>query len=54
MINNEAENEKLYRYMVSMGYDQAYIGLVYDTDSAQWIYKLGDSSDFRDWGHGGW
>ena len=50
VINNEAENEKLYRYMVSMGYDQAYIGLVYDTDSAQWIYKLGDSSDFRDWG----
>ena len=50
VINNEAENEKLYRYMVSMGYDQAYIGLVYDTDRAQWIYKLGDSSDFRDWG----
>lgn len=50
VINNEAENEKLYRYMVSMGYDQAFFGLVYDTDRDQWIYKLGDTSDFRNWG----
>ena len=50
VINDKAENDKLYHYMVSMGYDQAFFGLVYDTDSAQWIYKLGDSSDFRDWG----
>ena len=50
VINDDAENDKLYRYMISMGFDQAYIGLVYDTRKDEWSYKVGDDSSYRDWG----
>lgn len=50
VINSKSENEKLYRYMTDMGFEQAFFGLVYDEDLEQWIYRLGDSSDLRDWG----
>ena len=50
VINDEEENRKLYRYMISMGYDQAFIGLAYDLRKDEWSYKMGDDSDYRDWG----
>lgn len=50
VINDEEENRKLYRYMISMEYDQAFIGLAYDLRKDEWTYKMGDDSDYRDWG----
>ena len=50
VINDSAENEKVYKYMVSMGYEQAFFGLIYNTATDDWGYLYGDKSDFRDWG----
>ena len=50
VINDSAENEKVYKYMVSMGYEQAFFGLIFNTATDDWGYLYGDKSDFRDWG----
>lgn len=50
VINDSDENERLFEYMVSMGYDTAYFGLTDPTGDWDWQYIYGDNSDFRDWG----
>lgn len=50
VINDADENEELYRYMLNMGYDQAFFGLIQGDDEGSWEYLQGDSSSFRDWG----
>ena len=50
VINDSDENERLFDYMVSMGYDTAFFGLTDPTGDWDWQYIYGDSSDFRDWG----
>ena len=51
VINDEEENETLYKYMTAMGYDQAFFGLIYSNTNDDWVYLDGDTSDFRDWGY---
>ena len=51
VINDEEENETLYKYMTAMGYDQAFFGLIYSNTNDDWVYLDGDNSDFRDWGY---
>ena len=50
VINDADENEEIYRYMLNMGYDQAFFGLIQGDDEESWEYLQGDSSSFRDWG----
>ena len=51
VVNDEEENETLYKYMTAMGYDQAFFGLIYSNTNDDWVYLDGDTSDFRDWGY---
>lgn len=51
VINDEEENETLYKYMTAMGYDQAFFGLIFSNTNDDWVYLDGDTSDFRDWGY---
>lgn len=51
VINDEEENETIYKYMTAMGYDQAFFGLIYSNTNDDWVYLDGDTSDFRDWGY---
>lgn len=50
VINDSEENEELFRYMVNMGYDQAFFGMTDSIDEGDWIYIGGDSSSYTDWG----
>lgn len=50
VINDSEENEELFQYMISMGYEQAFFGMTDSIDEGDWIYISGDSSDFTDWG----
>ena len=50
VINDSAENEKVYKYMVTMGYEQAFFGLIFSTAKDDWDYLYGDTSEFRNWG----
>ena len=50
VVNDAEENEALYRYMISRGFDEAYFGLEDPDGTGAWQYPYGDSSDFRDWG----
>lgn len=50
VINDADENEKIFKYMTAMGYDQAFFGLTYSHGKDDWVYLDGDSSDYRDWG----
>ena len=49
VINDSKENEYLYKYMLSMGFDVAFFGLVRDK-LGNWGYLGGDTSDYRNWG----
>ena len=49
VINDAEENEALYQYMRSLGYDVAYFGLSRD-DQGDWEYQDDDSSSYRNWG----
>ena len=51
VINDEEENETIYKYMTAMGYDQAFFGLIYSNTNDDWVYLDGDTSDYRDWGY---
>ena len=51
VINDEEENETLYKYMTAMGYDQAFFGLIYSNTNDDWVYLNGGTSDYRDWGY---
>ena len=50
VINDSDENEALYDYMVSEGYDIAYFGLIDPDGDQNWQYIYGDTSDYRNWG----
>ena len=57
VIDNSEENEQLFRYMLSRGYEQAFFGLTDTVEEGSWTYLAGGTSDFRDWGCnsvGGW
>ena len=51
VINDEEENETIYKYMTAMGYDQAFFGLIYSNTNDDWVYLNGGTSDYRDWGY---
>ena len=51
VVNDEEENETLYKYMTAMGYDQAFFGLIYSNTNDDWVYLNGGTSDYRDWGY---
>lgn len=50
VVNDAKENEKIFKYMTAMGYDQAFFGLTYSHGKDDWVYLDGGTSDFRDWG----
>ena len=50
VINNSDENQAVFDYMVSKGYDCAFFGLTNPGGDDGWHYINGDTSDFRDWG----
>ena len=51
VINDEQENEALFKYMVDQDLDQAFFGLA-KTSDGKWEYLYSKySSDFRDWGY---
>ena len=49
VINDSKENDFLYKYMLSMGFDVAFFGLVRD-QIGNWRYLGGDISNYRNWG----
>ena len=49
-IDNEDENEELYFYMLDMGFDQAFFGVVYEESMREWINYDGTEAAFFDWG----
>ena len=51
VIDDEKENEKLFDYMVKMGYDQAFFGLA-KNDNGEWEYMYNEKhkSDYENWG----
>lgn len=49
VINDAEENTELYQYMLETNHEEAYFGLTMN-DDGDWVYPLGDTSDFRDWG----
>ena len=50
VINDEDENERLYRYMIESGYDAAYFGITDRDKEGAWRYIVGDDTSFTDWG----
>ena len=50
VIYSKEENEQLFNYMVSKGYDQAFIGLSDRESIGIWKWVSGKRSDFTDWG----
>ena len=57
VIGDSEENEQLFSYMLSRGYEQAFFGLTDTVEEGSWTYLAGGTSDFRDWGCnsvGGW
>lgn len=52
VINNAAENSKLFNYMKSKGYDSAYFGLSDAIKEGTWTWATGDSSSYRNWASG--
>ena len=51
VINDEEENETVYKYMIAMGYEQVFFGLTFSPGKDDWVYLDGDTSDYRDWGY---
>ena len=50
VIYDKEENEQLFNYMVSKGYENAYIGLSNRDTRRVWKWVSGRLSDFTDWG----
>ena len=52
VINNSAENKKLYNYMKSSGYDSAYFGLRDTDNEGSWKWIDSETSNYRNWADG--
>lgn len=50
VINNEAENEFLFQYMLSCGYTEAFFGYTDKENEGDWSWVSSDNSNFEDWG----
>ena len=50
VINDEEENEELFKYMIKNGFDSAFFGMTDSENEGEWKYLYGDSSTFVDWG----
>lgn len=50
VINNAAENTKLFNYMKNKGYDSAYFGLSDATNEGTWNWVNGENVSYTNWG----
>ena len=50
VINDAAENEVLYQYMLSQGYSEAFFGYTDKENEGTWAWVSADTSFFEDWG----
>lgn len=52
VINNDAENTKLFNYMKSKGYDSAYFGLSDRAKEGTWTWANGEKFSYKNWASG--
>ena len=52
VINDETENNAVFNYMKSKGYNSAYFGLSDAAKEGTWTWVNGDSSTYRNWASG--
>ena len=50
VVDDADENEAIFNYMVKMGYDEAFFGLIFDQEKEEWVYVTGEKPEFLDWG----
>ena len=50
VVNSDGENSFLFDYMLSCGYDQAFIGYSDEESEGYWYWVSGKTSGYTDWG----
>ena len=50
MIDHPEENDFLYEYMLTAGYDEVFFGFTDRVEEGTWVWVSGHESDFEDWG----
>ena len=50
VIDHPEENDFLYEYMLTAGYDEVFFGFTDRVEEGTWVWVSGHESDFEDWG----